>query len=389
MIKFILNTMVNMMLDISVAFGMCHYMLPSQVASIPVIERVNVRTGWVQDVNKAVSNRQIEVYPANTHPGIFYIPANLQPGDRVLLDPANAIKMQVTSYKGEGVSPEKKPTTLETTTDLWVPFVAFRDKSQEKWFGLMPAQNVAALQRDQGRRDLSVDELLAYRGGKGLTLLYIVCPKDRNTIATLRIKHDGEWVRGEDGEIIAFKVLVRSRREQKRPEEMSNRLVPSNDTPQGIYGLWGTMLSSDPLFAGVPRIDLDMFMPPINGYPYEFFAYVLQQILPESAWQDGWVHELPLAYAMGRSAMRIHDNSRAAHTVSFYQEPETGRWFHPTAGCVNMGESMEKLLALLIDLGVLDGQYDKRMLTHVSGLPTSWNVAKSVGRAFVIVKDLE
>jgi hypothetical protein len=148
------------------------------------------------------------------------------------------------------------------------------------------------------------------------------------------------------------------------------------------------MFTENPIFGGVPRIDLDAAMPPLNAYPYNLNSYLLSELIPASSFQEYWVNEWPLAYKLGRVFLRVHANTIDEKNPSNYNTPKTQLSYRTTDGCINVGSQMTPLLDRLIDLGV----FKKENVLKIEGAtssPLGWKVADQIGKAFLILKDSE
>lgn len=307
---------------------------------------------WVQSVNtdsQSAARRlneqlpNIKIADENSGPDIQFVRRPLLPGDCVLL---RAGETQTLKVEGKG------------DTSLF-PVVFLRKNDSAKLFGYVAPAELEKLRRDPAHEELTADSLTAYRGRhRDLTLLYVLCPAERLTACTLKIRHRGKWIKKE------FKVLAKA--------QHRNRIGLNGDTPQGIYHFWATMFENDVGFGGLPRIDLDASLPPLNAYPYEMNRYVLEEIVPPAALNDYWLNEWPLAYRLGRVHLRLHGS----------QDPN-----RPTEGCLNCGVKTGEILQLLVELGALAKE---QILPRPPEDPKTlgWKVAPGLGKTFVVVKDL-
>jgi hypothetical protein len=202
----------------------------------------------------------------------------------------------------------------------------------------------------------------------------------------LRVKKDGKWLKDTKTQrIFDLPVLARSKR-KTNPSNVSYRVPTGSDTPQGIYYLWASMFTENPLFGGVPRIDIDAATPPINSYPYNINSYLLSELVPDSSLNDYWINEWPLAYKLGRVFLRIHANTLDENDPFNYKTPITQLSFRASDGCINVGKNMMPLLEKLMEHGV----FSKENIVKTEGAnPNSlgWKVSGQLGRAFLILKD--
>jgi len=307
---------------------------------------------WIQSVNsdsQSAARRlneqlpKIKISDENTGPEVMFVRKMMARGDCVLTRPGETQTLKV---EGKG------DTSL-------VPIVFLRKKDAAKHFGFITPDDYAKLQTDPTYEELTAESLLNYRGRhRDLTVLYVLCPSDRLTACTLKIRHKGKWLKKQ------FKVLAKAQSRQ--------RIGLGGDTPQGIYHFWATMFENDVGFGGLPRIDLDASLPPLNAYPYEMNRYVLEEMIPPAALNDYWVNEWALAYRLGRVHLRLHGS----------QDPN-----RPTEGCLNCGMKTGEILQVLVEIGALAKD---QILPQPPDDPKTlgWRVAPGLGKTFVVVKDL-
>lgn len=317
----------------------------------------------VHALNQKMATRKIEVAAENTGPNVQFVKQRMKTGDCVLYDSKENLTLDVASVG------QKQLT----------PVVYFRKSDGAKHFGLITTEELAKLSKAP-HTETSTKAVTDYRGKhRDLTILYVLCPIDRNEVCHLTIRHKGRWVmKGKK----KWEIAVLARAERK--PGVSIRLTQDMDTPQGIYPIWATMFTDEKGFGGHPRIDLDASLPPINAYPYDINAYVLDELVPAKSLNDYWINEWPLAYRLGRVHLRIHGNSGGAAKVNFTSA--SGEKFRTTEGCINAGDGMMPLLEKLVQLGV----FTKEGIAHVKPEDLStlgWKVTPRLGRVFLILKD--
>jgi hypothetical protein len=301
----------------------------------------------------------------------FFVPSEFGPGDCLMANTAE-------TFEGTVVGQSKEIKFL--------PVVARKADDGARRFGLVEAEKFAALpEAPRKSRESSPEEILNYPSAPAdILVLYVICPKDRDEVCELTIKDRGKWVKrpGSNAKVV-FKVLARSERDPQFPN-VSRRISTEGDTPQGIYYIWGTLFSPGTAFGGVPRLDLDAALPPVNGSAYEINSYLLSQLIPDSARDEYWANEWALAFKMGRTSMRIHGSSLDKSSPYFYTTPKTKESYLLTAGCISAGKAMPELIEVLVAHGLFSKSqaFDK-------SLPATrnWRVTSKIGRAFVIVKD--
>jgi hypothetical protein len=227
--------------------------------------------------------------------------------------------------------------------------IRFLDGGQSIAYGLIQAEVLATLSSKPWTRKVSQQTIWQRDIDPELTVLYVACPPDRNELCELTIKHQNQWLM--DGKKpFRMQVLARSRRE-KTPTDDSYRSIKDSDTPQGIYYLWGTFFTQARQFGRVPRIDIDGMQPPLNFQQQT--SPKLLNLVPKESLTDYWLHEFPLAYVLGRYLLRIHDNSVDPDYPDTYVTPQTGQSFRASAGCINTGDQMQRLLDVFVDLKLI------------------------------------
>lgn len=134
------------------------------------------------------------------------------------------------------------------------------------------------------------------------------------------------------------------------------------------------------------RIDLDAALPPINAQPYPLNSFLLSRIVPAEALDDYWINEWPLAYSLGRIALRIAPGDFEAQQNPSLQSDRSGSLFHPTHGCINTGDQQGQLLQILLEAGVF---HKEDLIAPLGTTGKKWSVSPKLGKAFVIIKDRE
>ncbi|MEZ4752614.1 MAG: hypothetical protein R3B54_18850 [Bdellovibrionota bacterium] len=321
----------------------------------------------------------------NTSPSVSMVLKKLHPGDCVVFEPEEAAELAIrfpensNFFKnlgkifGIGANGEKMKL---------VPVVYWKKRDESRHFGLMDVASLNSLPKVPVR-ETSLKELLAYSTDKRFTVLYVLCPKNRESVCQLEIRHKGNWLKDpKTRKRLSFPILGRS----NRTGEKSQRILFGGDTPQGIYYVWGTMFTADPVFGNAPRIDLDASMPPINSYVYELNSPVLDGLVPRSARDDYWIHEWPLAYKLGRAYLRIHTNPAEMEKKSSTAVAHEDKLFNPTQGCLNAGASMKGLIDTLVGIGVIRRE-QIRTPEPATSKTLGWKVVPGIGNVFVIVRD--
>ncbi|CAK8716871.1 hypothetical protein KKHLCK_06010 [Candidatus Electrothrix laxa] len=252
-------------------------------------------------------------------------------------------------------------------------------------------------------RETVTDVIINAETDPDLVLIYIICPSDRNTPCDLTVKQNGKWLLDKNiGKQFHLPVLARSERSRKqngkrdgrhygrqdvKPTGISRRIHINNDTPQGIYTIWGTVTGGgDSPWFRTARIDLDAALPPINAQPYALNSFLLSRIIPAEALDDYWVNEWPLAYSLGRIALRIAPGDFEAQQPRSQQLGVGNTLFHPTHGCINTGDQQGQLLQVLIEAGILR---QEDILDIAGDSKKRWSVSSKLGKAFVVLKDRE
>lgn len=342
---------------------------------INIIERVNLSIP-AKEVNKAISEQAIEVFENNQTPSVQFIASKIYPEDKILLNRKEKICLSVNFINAKNKQEEND----------YIPFVGFRKHDDSKYYGLLPAKALKQLHVVK-KTETKPEKILNHASNQNLTIVYALCPKNRKEVCEVTVKHQGDWVKNENGEMKRFKALAHSKREYSNSEH-SQRLINNSDTPQGIYGLWASMYSDHLEFGHKPRIDIDLNALPINGYPFDIFGFTLSELLPPDSLEDYWVNELPLAYALGRNLFRIHGNPLEVEK-SDYTTPNTQLKFAKSHGCLNFGEQIGEFYELMRTLGIFEHSYQyKDKDTRKTNI--QWHPAKrdKFGKSFLIVKDV-
>jgi hypothetical protein len=330
-------------------------------------------------VNSQIQSGKIRVSTGEAADS-FFTPQTLEVGDYILLNPQEAFLLEILQ--------EDEDTSLQVASGEFIPAICLSQKDGEKTFGLIPSSALESLEKEGNHSKASLSHILNHPA-LGMTVVYALCPPHRKSLCSVIIKQDGKWVTDDQGKPLIFRGIAQSRRHDKGlPTGI--RLQPNSDTPQGIYWMLSTMLCNHPGFGGEARIDLDgtgkdLPLLPLNGHPYDFYKPMIDALVPPAAQKDYWINEWPLAYALGRHAIRIHTNGLNQPTHTY----EGGVALTQTAGCLNLGKDMEPFLTTLETIGVLDKNYEKRLLEGTDR-KISWNVGeKWMGRAFMILLDGE
>jgi hypothetical protein len=360
---------------------------PDKNISLSIIERVNL-TIFPNLVQDAINKGKIKIFKTNNDPNVQFIVNYINPGDKILLNTKESIT--VTPILQDDSNIEKFKTLLSTLIkknigQQFYPFVGIRQQDRSKYYGLLKKEDLYKLTPDLQNLPLNKKELLQYPVSNKLTIIYAFCPKDRKELCTISIRHHAKWVLDHTGNIKKFNGLALS--EIGFLENKSLRIAYSGDTPQGIYGLWASMFSSQKYFGCLPRIDIDLNTIPINGHAYNIFSYLLEDIIPSAALEDYWVNELALAYAMGRNLFRIHANPQPGTKCYEYKPPSSSVTYTPSTGCLVVGDDMSVFFATLVKLGIFTDYYSN--LDCNENIPIQWHAGKQIGKAFLIVKDTD
>ena len=115
----------------------------------------------------------------------------------------------------------------------------------------------------------------------------------------------------------------------------------------------------------------------------------MSEIINEEYWNDYWINEYALGHAVtGRNLLRIHGNSVDPIDPPKYEDKNTKILYRPTKGCLNTAGEMQKLLDVLLDIGVISLKYNN-FVTFASGKKKYWNKSKLIGSVFIIIKDMD
>ncbi|MCB1197223.1 MAG: hypothetical protein KDK51_02550 [Deltaproteobacteria bacterium] len=280
----------------------------------------------LQNVGSAMESATIET----TSDG-YFVPASLPVSTCIHLNQNEATEL-----------------TINQQSKMYIPFVQIDVKNLRSQYGLLSAGDLSKGTLSPATRNISTEDILQYKVDPKATILYAICPPDRSEVCTLKIKHAGKWVQ-DNGQDFSMQVLARSRRERGDAAK-SQRLLKDGDTPQGIYQLWGSLFTTDKKFGAYPRIDIDGMRPPMYFEKTDLQNFT--RVVPQAVFADYWIHEFAMAHALGRYLFRIHDNSVDPNFPNTYTTPITKKIFRASAGCLNTGDQIHKLLTVLHKLGI-------------------------------------
>ncbi|MDU9048664.1 MAG: hypothetical protein Q3M30_07415 [Candidatus Electrothrix sp. Rat3] len=319
---------------------------------------------------------------------LFYT-TRIASGDCVLVNIQEGMQLQAVAaseHQGPAVSnPEERANFL--------PAVFFVKKSKAKHYGLIAEKTLRRLRPVKKVRETATEMIVNAETDPDLVLIYILCPPDRNSPCDLTVKQNGAWLLDKKtGKQFHLPVLARSQRSEKRDgkqndksSKISRRIHINNDTPQGIYTIWGAVTGGgDSPWFRTARIDLDAALPPINAQPYPVNSFLLSRIIPVEALDDYWANEWPLAYSLGRIALRIAPGDFTAEQHQTKSIAFSQTQFSPTHGCINTGGQQGQLLQILIQAGVFR---QEDLITPLEDSGKRWSVSPKLGKAFVILKD--
>ncbi len=306
----------------------------------------------------------------------------MEPGDCVLLNLQETMRLAPVDVSSVS-EPSGSRNGIRRTTFL--PAVFFVQQDRSKHYGLIAKEALRLLRPVKKAGETTTEAIVNAEVDPDLLLVYITCPPDRNSPCDLRVKQNNRWLLDKKtGKQFHLPVLARSIR-NGQANRGTRRVWINHDTPQGIYTIWGAVTGggNSPWFR-TARIDLDAALPPINAQPYPVNSFLLSRIIPTEALDDYWVNEWPLAYSLGRIALRIAPGDFEAKQPLSQQASFGGTLFHPTHGCVNTGERQEQLLQLLIEAGVFR---QEDIVNSPGDAGKRWSVSPNLGKAFVILKD--
>ncbi|MCI5159277.1 MAG: hypothetical protein D3906_12760, partial [Candidatus Electrothrix sp. AUS1_2] len=242
------------------------------------------------------------LYSAKEGNALFHI-SRIGQGDCVLVNLQEAMPLAA-----EDAAPASGPGVREKVEKThFFPAVLFVHRSKSKQYGLIAEKVLRRLQPVRKKKETATELIANAETDPDLFLIYVLCPADRSTPCDLTIKRNGKWLLdGNSGKQFRLSVLARSIRSSSPGKAVSRRIRINHDTPQGIYTIWGAVTGGgDSSWFQTARIDLDAAMPPINAQPYPINSFLFSRIVPESALDDYWINEWPLAYSLGRIALRI------------------------------------------------------------------------------------
>ena len=362
--------------------------LPEENINLEIIERVNLDT-FSRLVREEIQSGKIKVFRHNKNPAIKFVYGNIYPGDKILLNKEEVFELIVSrqSYKDKILKIKSMFVSLLKLKKQFIPFVGIHKHDGSKYYGLIERKEIHKLTPVKVNNSISQEKIINHSTSNKLTIIYAFCPKNRKNICEMTIKHHGKWITDKNGNKKTYYALALSKRESF-DKNKSLRIMIDGDTPQGIYGIWASMFSSNPNFGCIPRIDIDLNTVPINGYNYNIFAALLDELVPPDSWEDYWINEWPLAYAMGRSLIRIHANpTEDADDVCYYNPPFGNNKYACSSGCLNLGSEMKGFFDTLIKLGIFSDQY-ANLSCDINDTDIYWDISNACGKTFLIVMDV-
>lgn len=332
-----------------------------------VIESVakDLEATFLQRSQMIKSNR-IELSQANDANPIFQ-KKPLLPGDCLTY-------RQSEKYQSMDVVTE---STKALKANLFPAFL-LRAKDQSQHFVLIE-ESVLQKLKPKPLQETPFETILNYQTKESFTVIYVLCSQDRDEMCDVRFKKQGKWVLDKNNQPLEFKTLSRSRKRSQNSQ--SQRVKPWQDTPEGIYKVWGSVFTDTLHYGVLPRIDLDARKKPLLAGMKIQNLKTLQGLVPKDAFDDYWIHEWALAFHMGRADFRFHGNSVNPKHIPKYKTPKGYGPFMPNRGCLNMGEPKDnkKFLEALVELGILQND--------VFSVKDEWRDIANPGQVFVIVKD--
>lgn len=324
--------------------------------------------------NRMLQNRKIVL--SNKNGDSLFQKNFLNYGDCLLLNLDEKINLEV--YE------EQNTLDKKLAESAFLPVIYFMHKDKSKHYGLVDKKQLQKLTVSREHQETKTKTIINYTNNTAdnLFLIYITCPADRNSLCDLKIKENGRWLKDEKtGTELNLKVLARSQRENNISGK-SQRTHINSDTPQGLYYIWGAVTGGGySTWHRLARLDLDAALPPINGQSYNIHSHLLSKIVPDTALDDYWLNEWPLAYSLGRIFLRI-----APGDLETKQDAKSAiSGYNATEGCINTGSNHKKLLKILVDAGIFtqDEVFAKAELLAAK----QWHVTRKLGKALVIIKD--
>jgi len=269
-----------------------------------------------------------------------------------------------------------------TNNQNLVPVIIKRFQDQSRHFGYIPTNQLEQLEKIS-INELKTSELIQHKIPADLFVIYILCDQKREKSCEVKMRKGNRWLKTRT----KLDVLARSRRESPTIIDKNNsyRITINGDTPQGIYYLWGSLFTDNPVFGNIHRLDLDAAFAPINSYIYEINRYLLEQLVPSNSLNDYWIQEWPLAFNLGRNSLRLHDNSLDSVKPNNFLTKDTEIPFRTTDGCINTGRNMKYILDILLAEKIISAE-DLSSISEPEKL--NWKALKNLGKSFIIVKDL-
>ncbi len=260
----------------------------------------------------------------------------------------------------------------------YFPFVAV-DSNNDNIYGYISAGQLNTNCKPSKIRKPNIKKILSHNIGNN-TVIYVICPKERNSLCRILIKHKNKWVMNNKGAILTLKGIAKS----NKFHSQSKRITGNSDTPQGVYKVYAKMLCNDREFGLKPRLNLDSVginFPP--DLPIGTFSKKKIDILPQCQQNLYWFKEWPLSFAMGRRAIRMHGNQIGVTPFAPEWMNLNNNFYRRSRGCINLGIDIDPFFDILDSkLGIFNANYKE------GKFGIKWYDVKKGEALYVVVVDL-
>lgn len=324
----------------------------------------------------------------------LFIKWQLEPGDRIFVNSAEAKDFQLTidnTPKNDKFLWLKSlfKTYATTRTATLYPCILVTAKANDKEYGFVTKETLDQLSKVHTKKNVPLDQIISFNTNPELTVLYAILPKDRSKPGKMMIKHKGEWVNDKEGKRLVFPILGRSK--NNIDSQTNYRMYFRTDTPQGIYNVNGVMKHSDKTKFGTHAyLNIDDIRPSPGRFRYPYDKLLVRSLLPLGAQNEYWAHEFNLAQALGRYYFRVYSNDPKQIREYLTNTSDSGNvqdLILPTTGGLNMGDSLHAFMDTLHHLGVINMEDFTDNIKVEDGNELLSNVTERIGLVYLIVKD--
>lgn len=349
-------------------------------------------------VSTQVANAKLLTGKLGT-PDVFFDYYSLKEGDQISFDSEEIVRKYLIFLKKESSTPSffkritqlflnqpADPFEIDLKEEIpLIPVAIKRRETSDYVYGFINPSQVSQLSPLE-KKEINHEEIEKYleNSKEKLTVFFVTCKRDRREPCTLEInskKSSSPSVNRSLASKNTFLVSTRAKFPQTSGFKYG-RVLPSFDTPQGIYQLTGLGNRSQSEYGNKPYFNIDQCEQPIGTGTLETSQYVLNKLVPKQHQDDYWIHEYGIANALGRCGLRIHANNPEGIKASDSKGKQLP--FTLTNGCINMGENHEEFIETLINEGIFKSEQLNSALSWAK-----WEKPENLGNIILIVKDVD